>query len=697
MADDKKLTELVDIGLPIETTDLMYIVRPSLGDNGSKFVPVGNLPGSLPTAFVNEVRNIQSTRLVVGGTLSVNSSNQALIDIAAGTGRVINNYTDASNPVYTSVTWSFMPGQIDPFLATNDLTYWGIDKNGNVVTVADAFSDEQRRDIIVLGWSSHTGRSIQELAFTEPVWGSDVFAQLTDFMLNFGSFNVYGNDIVAGTGMSITRTAGRIFEAGSNYQNNIKSPNLFDSNRYEQTPFYYYYRNEAGEWVNNNPSSTSLNPNLYDSSTGLLATPSGKWTVQPVSYYAPMDTVDVQYGQRVYDDYASAFAGLNNTIEFNPYNDFDVFRAWIFLQQGATGLSDPSTAIILPAGRLGLISEVAGGGAAGEVNTASNVGTTGVGLYYGKAGVNLEFKNIAAGVGVELVEDNESKTITIISSASMGPTGPTGPQSTAPGPTGPTGAEGASSTVPGPTGPTGAGIVGPTGPTGANSTVAGPTGPTGANSTVAGPTGPTGSAGANSTIAGPTGPTGAAGANSTVAGPTGPTGAAGSNSTVPGPTGATGPTGPTGAGLTGPTGPTGAVGPTGPGGGGAISVTQTGHSFAAGDVIRISGADDTYVKAQADSAANAEVAGYVTTINGNDFTFVHSGYVTAGVPAVTAGTVLFLDPSTAGALTATEPSTPGQVSKPMMLVLASAARGIVYGMRGTVVSSPPAGLLTVFP
>ena len=46
MATDKKLTELIEIQTPIEATDLMYIVRPSLGASGSKFIPVANLPGN---------------------------------------------------------------------------------------------------------------------------------------------------------------------------------------------------------------------------------------------------------------------------------------------------------------------------------------------------------------------------------------------------------------------------------------------------------------------------------------------------------------------------------------------------------------------------------------------------------------------------------------------------------------------------
>ena len=290
----------------------------------------------------------------------------------------------------------------------------------------------------------------------------------------------------------------------------------------------------------------------------------------------------------------------------------------------------------------------------------------------------------------------------------QGPTGPTGPDGIQ-GPTGPTGATGADSTVTGPTGPTGptgadstvAGPTGPTGATGAASTVTGPTGPQG----VTGPTGPAGirgPAGADGLIGptgpigptgnlGPTGPTGATGADSSVTGPTGPTGPTGVQG-VSGPTGSQGPTGPTGPngiqGVTGPTGPQGNTGPTGPSGGSGqivqLPVNQVAHGFSVGDVIKLSGAN-TYAKAQADSSANAEVAGIVIIVTDADhFTFAMSGIITTGVPAVAAGTFLFLDDATAGGLVSTAPTTTGHVSKPVLLVIASGAEAEILNMRGMI-------------
>lgn len=120
-----------------------------------------------------------------------------------------------------------------------------------------------------------------------------------------------------------------------------------------------------------------------------------------------------------------------------------------------------------------------------------------------------------------------------------------------------------------------------------------------------------------------------------------------------------------------------------------ISVNQTTHGFAVGEVLRSSGTDNEYAKALADSSANAEALGMVTTVtDANNFIITTSGLidVAAAVPTATAGDVLFLDPSTAGAVTATEPTLAGQVSKPIGIVTADDTEMVYVNFRGLVVS-----------
>lgn len=102
-------------------------------------------------------------------------------------------------------------------------------------------------------------------------------------------------------------------------------------------------------------------------------------------------------------------------------------------------------------------------------------------------------------------------------------------------------------------------------------------------------------------------------------------------------------------------------------------ISQAGHGFVVGDVLRISGTN-AFAKAQADSAANARVVGIVTAVaDANTFTLTLQGSVTAGVPAQAAGTVMYLSASIAGALTATAP---GTNDTPVLVILENAVSAI---------------------
>ena len=130
----------------------------------------------------------------------------------------------------------------------------------------------------------------------------------------------------------------------------------------------------------------------------------------------------------------------------------------------------------------------------------------------------------------------------------------------------------------------------------------------------------------------------------------------------------------------------GIKGDTGAGGGGVNrAIHQTSHSLNIGDVVKY--ASSLYSKAQADSAANAEVVGMVSAVaGGDDFTLTTYGYV-SGLTGLTGNTMYFLSPTSAGVLTATEPSAVGQVSKPVFFATSS-SDGYFINYRGDIVSFP---------
>lgn len=122
--------------------------------------------------------------------------------------------------------------------------------------------------------------------------------------------------------------------------------------------------------------------------------------------------------------------------------------------------------------------------------------------------------------------------------------------------------------------------------------------------------------------------------------------------------------------------------------GGVKETIVVANTFASGDIIRRTAGG--YVKAQADSAANAEVMGIVESASGASFTVVYAGKLNKAGHGFTVGAVLFLSAGTAGLLTETEPSAATQVSKPVGIVL-DANYILVVNMRGSVIAASTAG------
>ena len=348
---------------------------------------------------------------------------------------------------------------------------------------------------------------------------------------------------------------------------------------------------------------------------------------------------------------------------------------------GAIAYSTGTHLALSNAGSTGQVLVSAGGASAPTWQTVNLVGPTGPTGNAGPTGPIGAPSTVAGPTG------------------SVGPTGPTGVAGSLglTGPTGPTGIQGA-------TGPTGAqGLTGPTGPTG----IQGATGPTGAQG-IQGATGPTGAQGIQG-ITGPTGPTGTQG----LIGPTGATGPTGTTVyPASGIANSTGTSWGTSYGITG-TGTTvvlqasptinnptfnntaqftpNASTPTAATGltyfsqnNDAFTVVNatgateymnrsvlirahngTGSTIAAGKVVYINGnyigQYPTIALAQANSFSTIVAIGITNAAIANNA----NGYVTLSglingidTSAYTAGTDLFLSPTTAGGLTSTVPSTP---------------------------------------
>lgn len=111
-------------------------------------------------------------------------------------------------------------------------------------------------------------------------------------------------------------------------------------------------------------------------------------------------------------------------------------------------------------------------------------------------------------------------------------------------------------------------------------------------------------------------------------------------------------------------------------------VSQVAHGLIVGNIVRCSGVN-TFVKAQANSAANAEVIGVVSAVaDADNFTLQYGGLV-SGLAGLAAGSAYYLSPGAAGAYTAVKPVAATQVVKPIFIAI-SAATAIWTNMLGVV-------------
>ena len=124
----------------------------------------------------------------------------------------------------------------------------------------------------------------------------------------------------------------------------------------------------------------------------------------------------------------------------------------------------------------------------------------------------------------------------------------------------------------------------------------------------------------------------------------------------------------------------------GGGGGQDKLISQPAHGFSVTNVVLFNGS--SYVLAKSDTAANAEVVGIVSKVQTPDLFVLHSGGYVSGLSGLSPGTTYFLSDSSPGLLTATEPTTAGSVSKPL-LIADSPTSGYFFNFRGLIISGAP--------
>lgn len=305
-----------------------------------------------------ELTMLQSTGILSGGVISVNSGNTTLFDIAAGEGYIVNSST-FSNPSKAKITWNAFSGQTVTNLATQDVTYLLIDSAGSIIQQSTFPTPVQRRASIFLGRLNHSNRSNISFADTFPDILQSPMSHFFDLVDAMAPFVYEGNLITAnGANLNLDKSSGKMFNASFNYASNNQSPN--NVTNAARTAFSFRYATQTAQAGS---TTIAIDPTNYDVGGTVTAVggTTARTTVQRI-YLFPSNNITVQYGQAFYANLSTALQDYQQEafIENPTVRGIGVLIAYVFVQRGCTDLTNTTCSKIIIAPKFGGSTGAAG-------------------------------------------------------------------------------------------------------------------------------------------------------------------------------------------------------------------------------------------------------------------------------------------------------------------------------------------------
>lgn len=348
------------------------VVVSQIGDN----VTV-NATGQTSSDEYDRLIGNLSTGIISGGLLTIDVDDTKF-KIAAGTGTIVDNHSDPTNPIAYTMSWPDTVVAADMSGPSGrHVVYITMDKDYVVHQSLTPPTVDQFPDVLYFGVAAvltTTGKVVATYDFQSPAY--EPMTRMHQFFEALGSFNIEGNQYTPnGVNLRINRSEGKIFRPGSNYSTNRKVPDTLTTTAATQETFFQP-KHVSGEWAYDSPPAADLDPNYYDNLTDLTAVPAGYWTIRPIYFYPSARFIP--YGQATYATSDAAKEALGTQVETHPIltpADF-VLRGHIIVKQGATDLSDPDQAQFIEAGKFSLAASAFGEAPADLM--ANNMKSTGL-------------------------------------------------------------------------------------------------------------------------------------------------------------------------------------------------------------------------------------------------------------------------------------------------------------------------------
>jgi hypothetical protein len=390
----------------------------SLGTASQPFgtVYANHISGTEITSAINALY----TGLLNGGVVTLSSPSG--INITAGSGRIVDNHTDPTNPTFVNVNWNAFSGIPITYINSAVRSYIGITTSGTIYQKATTdFTPSENREYIELARVIHPNASGQGIvAHTAPAF--DSFLNAMDFIDVIGPLNINGNVYSSsGTVLKIQKSEGSTYYPGTNVHNDKSNPNQTTDPLIAPVTIQYRYRGLSGTFITQS-NIASIVPGSYDDGTGTLNTGVGnnEYTNQRIYFSFGSNRTIIMYGQAKYGSQSAALAALNSEI-FTADPDLanvTSFRGWITLKGNASDLSNSAQAIFTNAGVFGLQSPPSVTTATTDLQTAYSNSTTPE-IITDATRDGLTMKE-GVGVGLNLYEGQSSDGITRFSVSASG-------------------------------------------------------------------------------------------------------------------------------------------------------------------------------------------------------------------------------------------------------------------------------------
>jgi len=322
-------------------------------------------PGEVVFPDANGLLPIQLSKISTGlftggalsfGTLSGSPLTTTTFSVTAGSGIVVNNYTDPENPTYQLVSWSAYTDVAITNIATEPQTFIAIDISGspsvNLIQQTTNFTPANTRDYIILGTIGHANNTNVLGIRSDPIAAFDTAARLSDLGLALGSFNISGNVYSANGGnLNLDKSIGESYRVGNNFHINKAVPDITTDGAETAFEWIYSYQDGSGGYTLTNKTNTIV-PDEWDDGDGAPGTVgSNTWTVQIINH-CPGAGHRIEYGQTDYGSFAEALADLPDVNHlYNPAFATGITRGYLIIRGGAIDLSDSADAVFIEAAK----------------------------------------------------------------------------------------------------------------------------------------------------------------------------------------------------------------------------------------------------------------------------------------------------------------------------------------------------------